>query len=359
MNIVDRYILRKFLGTFFFMLVLIMAIAIVFDITEKVEDFRKGASMDEIIFDYYLNFIAFYGNMFSAMIVFISTILFTSKMTTNSEIVAILTGGVSFRRMLYPYLVGSTVIFILSLMLNHFVIPKTNVKRLKFENTYVGHYVERNAQDIHRQIKPNHMIYFETFNPSRMSGYNFTYEVFDEEKGLVSKLKSGFVRYDSTDARWILDSWNLRYIGEDGVEEISQGKRLDTTFAFSPKELSTKVQTSAMMTTPELLEYTEAERLRGSENLKHYRLEFHRRTAWPFATFVLILIAVSLSTRKKRGGLGINIAIGLLICLVYIFMMQISTTFATVGNMSPLVATWLPNIVFSILGVYLYYTAPK
>lgn len=339
MNIVDRYILRKFLGTFFFVLMLIMAIAVVVDITEKVEDFRKGATMNEIIFDYYLNFLVFYGNMFSALILFISTILFTSKMTSNSEIVAILTGGVSYNRMLRPYLVGSIIIFVMSLFLNHYIIPITNVKRLKFENTYVGHNVETNAKNIHRQIKPGHYVYFETYNPSRISGYNFSYEVFNEDLSLQQKFKANFVRFDTATSRWTLDNWSNRFFMDDGSEQLSQGKRIDTVFDFNPGELAVKIQTSATMTTPVLLEFIEAERLRGSENLKHYNLEFHRRTSWPFATFVLILIAVSLSTKKTRGGLGLNIALGFAVCLVYIFMMQISTTFATVGNMSPFIAT--------------------
>lgn len=359
MNIIDRYILRKFLGTFFFMLVLIMAIAIVVDITEKVEDFRKGATMDEIIFDYYLNFVVFYGNMFSALILFISTILFTSKMTMNSEIVAVLTGGVSYKRMMLPYVIGSIIVFSLSFVLNHYVIPVTNVKRLKFEDTYVGRRPETNARNVHRQIKPGHFVYFETYNSTRISGYNFSYEVFNDDLSLKEKFKANFVRFDTATNRWTLDNWSHRFFFEDGSEDLLQGKRIDTVFDFNPSELATRIKSSTTLTTPKLLEFIDAERLRGSENLKHYYLELHKRTSWPFASFILILIAVSLSTKKKRGGLGINIAIGFFICLIYIFMMQISTTFATVGNLSPFLATWIPNFAFAILGVYLYIAAPK
>ncbi len=177
MKIIDKYILGKFLATFFVALVLILAVAIVFDVSEKVEDFRKGATWSEILFDYYLNFIAFYGNMFSAMILFISTIWFSSRMASNTEFVAILTGSVSFRRMLLPFFMGATIITIISLGLNHFVIPKTNIKRLKFEHTYVGSgYREVYTKDIHRQIAPGQFVYFETYNQDRQSGYHFTIE---------------------------------------------------------------------------------------------------------------------------------------------------------------------------------------
>lgn len=359
MKILDKYILRKFLGTFTLALVLILSVAIVFDVSEKVEDFRKGATMSEILFDYYLNFVAFYGNMFSAMIVFISTIWFSSRMTANSEIVAILTGGVSFRRLMYPYFLGSTVVAIISLGLNHYVIPKTNIKRLKFEHTYVGSgYQEEYRQNIHRQIAPNNYVYFETYNEDRKSGYHFSYEVF-RDGALANKMSSDFIRFDTVTNKWRLDNWNLRVINEDGSERISSGRRLDTAFAFSPEEVRPRLYTTSMMNTPQLLEFIEQEKVRGSENMNAYMVELHKRTSWPASTFVLILIAVSLCTRKTRGGLGLNIAIGLLLCLIYVFMTQISTTFATKDNFSPLMAVWLPNIIFAGIGIYLYRIAPK
>ena len=359
MKIIDRYILGKFLGTFFTSLLLILSIAIVFDVSEKIEDFRKGATYSEIFFDYYLNFLAFYGNTFSAMIVFISTIWFTSRLASNTEVVAILTSGVSFRRMMFPFFLGATIVATMSLLLNHFVIPKTNVKRLKFEHTYVGSgYSEVYTKNIHRQISPGHFAYFETFNQDRQSGYHFTYEVIEDGK-MVSKLASDFVRFDTTVNKWRLDNWTLRQIAEDGTEEISFGRKLDTNFAFSPKEVTPRLYTTSMMNTPQLLEFIAAEKIRGSENMNAYLVELHRRTSWPLSTFVLILIAVSLCTKKTRGGLGLNMAIGLLLCGVYVFMMQISTTFASKDTLSPLVAVWLPNILFAFIGIYLYRIAPK
>jgi lipopolysaccharide export system permease protein len=359
MKKIDRYILGKFLGTFFLSLVLILSVAIVFDVSEKVEDFRKGATFNEIIFDYYLNFVAYYGNMFSAMIVFISTIWFSSRMTANTEIVAILTGGVSFRRLMYPYFLGALIVSLISLSLNHFVIPKTNIKRLKFEHTYVGSgYQEKYTQNIHRQIAPGRFAYFETFNQDRKSGYHFSFEVIEEGK-LMSKLASDFVRYDTTSNKWRLDNWNLRIIHEDGSETITSGRRIDTALNFTPKEVKPRLYTTSMMNTPQLIDFIEKERIRGSENMGAYKIELHKRSSWPASTFVLILIAVSLCTKKTRGGLGLNMAIGLLLCGAYVFMTQISTTLATKDDFSPLLAVWLPNIVFGLIGIYLYRIAPK
>lgn len=340
-------------------MLLILALAVVFDVSEKIEDFRKGATFNEVFFDYYLNFLAFYGNMFSAMIVFISTIWFSSRLTANSEIVAMLTGGVSFNRLMWPYFIGATMVAIASLALNHFVIPKTNIKRLKFEHTYVGSgYREEYRQNIHRQIAPNHFVYFETYNQDRKSGYHFSYEVF-ENNALVSKLNSDFIRFDTTTNAWRLDNYNIRKVLPDGKEYLASGRRLDTALAFSPNEVRPRLYTTSMMNTPQLLNFIEAEKLRGSENMNAYLIELHKRTSWPASTFVLILIAVSLCTRKTRGGLGLNIAIGLLLCVVYVFMTQISTTFAAKDNFSPLVAVWLPNFIFGAIGIYLYRIAPK
>jgi lipopolysaccharide export system permease protein len=358
-KIIDRYILNKFLGTFFLSLILILSVAIVFDISEKLEDFRKGASFNEIVFDYYLNFLAFYGNTFSSMILFISTIWFSSRMASNTEIVAILTGGVSFRRMLWPYFMGATIVALLSLALNHFIIPKTNVNRLKFEHTYVGNGPQDTyTQNIHRQVAPGVYIYFETYNQDRKSGYHFSAETI-RDAHMLSKLSSDFARFDTVQNTWKLDNWNLRLILPDGSEEITKGRQMDTLLPFSPSEVRPRLYTVGMMNTPELLEFIDAEKLRGSENISAYMVELHKRTSWPASTYVLILIAVSLCTRKTRGGLGLNMAIGLMVCALYIFMMQISTTLATKDDFSPFWAVWLPNVVFSFLGIYLYRIAPK
>lgn len=336
-----------------------MAIAVVFDISEKIEDFiTKGASTSEIILDYYVNFVVFYGNLFSSMIVFIATIFFSSRMAANTEIVAILTGGVSFKRMMWPYFVSATIIASLSFVLSHYVIPKTNVTRLDFQHTYIDRKGPDRFKNIHRQIKAGHIIYFENYNIDRKTGYHFTYEVFEKHR-MQSKLKADFIRLDSARGLWILDNYTMRHLLEDGTEKIVSGRRLDTVLDFQHKEIVPKLYSVEMMATPELNEFIEAEQLRGSENINKYLIEKHRRSSFPVATFILVLIGVSMSSKKSRGGLGLNIAIGLGICVSYVFFMQISTTFATLGNFSPLFAVWLPNIVFTFIAAFLYLRAPK
>lgn len=334
-------------------------IAIVFDISEKVEDFvSRGASTREIIFDYYLNFIAFYGTSFMALIVFLSTIFFTSRLAGNTEIVAILTGGVSFRRMLVPYIWASTIIFIFAMLMNHYIIPSTNIYRINFENTYVNRPDQTRYSRIHRQIHPGEFIFFETYNPDRKAGYHFSYEKFDNDV-LSYKLKADFIRFDETENKWRLDNWNLRTIDKDGNELIERGKHIDTTWSFQPEDIAPKLYTTAMMKTPELLDFIEKEKLRGSENISFHEIELHKRTSFSASVYILVLIAVSLCSRKKRGGIGLNIAIGLLLAVVYIFLMQIATTFSTHGNFPAWAAVWLPNMIFAVIGIQLYFRAPK
>jgi len=360
MKLLDRYIFFKFLGTFFTVLMLIMLIAIVFDVSEKLEDFvSKGASGKEIFLDYYVNFIAFYGNLFSSLIVFISTIWFTSRMTARTEIVAILSASISYKRLMLPFFYGAIVVFGLSMWMNHYVIPKTNIDRLNFENTYINSKSsDLKSQDIHFQVKPNHVIFLGSFNERGQSGYNFSYEVYQNSQ-LTSKLDADFIRYDSIKKIWRLDNWVRREISSTGQELLSTGRRLDTIYPFLPEDVVPKLYTTSMMDTPELLSFIEVETLRGSEKTNYHQIELHKRTAFPFSTFILILIAVSLSTKKSRGGLGLNVAVGLLLSTVYIFLMQVSTTFSTHGDLTPLLAVWVPNMVFASLGIFLYKTAPK
>ncbi len=358
-KIIDRYIIQKFLGTFFLTIALILAIAIVFDISEKIDDFiTRGASTREIIFDYYLNFVVFYGNLFASMIVFIATIFFSSRMTANTEIVAILTGGVSFKRMMFPYFVSASIIALISLLLSHFVIPYTNINRLEFEQAYINKKESERFKHIHRQIQPGHFIYFENYNTKRNTGYHFTYEIIEEGR-LAYKLKADFIRLDTATGEWTLDNYDIRTIDENGKEQLEQGRKLERSFDFAAQDIVPRLYTVKMMNTPELNEFIEAEQIRGSENVNSYLIEKYQRTSWPIATYILVLIGVSISSKKTRGGLGLNIAIGLVLCVSYIFFMQISTTFATVGSMSPLLAVWTPNIIFSLIGAYLYYIAPK
>ncbi len=374
MRKLDWYILRKFLGSFVLTMVLILSIAIVFDISEKLDDFQNGAELHEIIFDYYVNFVAFYGNLFSALILFISTIWFTSRITANSEIVAILTSGTSFRRLLRPYWIGATIICLISLALNHLVVPQTNIKRIAFEEKYVTGVNRPINQKVHRQVLPGHYVYFETFSGTRHSGYQFTYEVFEDHK-LASKLSADFVRLDTAIGKWRLDNYNLRTVDSLGQEHILSGRRLDTALSFTSEQIAPKLNSIATMNSRELSKFIAQEEITGNENIASYQMEMQRRSSYPLSAYVFVLLAVALASQKRRGGLGINIAIGLVLSAIYIFTMQISQTFATTGILSTdgwlgktllwitiqpaEFAIWIPNILFAGVAIWRYIVAPK
>ncbi len=351
-KILDKYIVKKFLGTFFFALGLIIAIAIVFDISEKIDDFlEREAPLHAIVFDYYLNFIPYFGNLFSPLFIFIAVIYFTSRMAGNTEIVAILGSGVSFARLLRPYMVAAAILAGISLYLNNYVIPHSNKERIDFESRYIKNPFVYKNRHVHRQISPGQFIYFESYNNIDKVGYQFSFEKFDKGK-LVYKLLSERILWDSIRSRWTVENYFIRQINGE-QESIRSGYRMDTIFAFHPNEFSKRVDYIETMDTPTLNDYIEKERLRGSENIPYYLVERYRRTSFPFATFVLTLIGVSLSSRKVRGGIGMQIGIGILLSFTYIMFMQVSTTFATNGDMPPLLAVWIPNFIF--LGIAAFF----
>lgn len=359
MKKIDLYILKKFLFSFFFMLGIIMLIASIFDFSEKMDDFmERNAPISGILIDYYLNFIIFYGNLFSPLLIFISVIFFTSKMASRTEIVAILSSGVSFKRMLFPYLVGSTFLAIISLAFNHYVIPYANKTRIEFEENYFKLSFRNYDKDIHKQIEPGTFSYFEKYNADADIGYKFALEKWEDNR-LVFKLNSDFAQFDSTKQKWTVHNYQIRKInGEE--EELITGLKMDTALALHPSQFEERLEyTTQMMNTPELNEYIEKERITGSENLPYYLIEKHSRTSIPFSTFVLVLIGVSISSRKVRGGIGAHLALGLFIAVVYIFAIKVSTVYATNAGLSPLVACWLPNFLFAGLAVYIFSRAPK
>lgn len=357
-KILDWYIIRKFLGTFFFALGLIIAIAIVFDISEKIDDFlEKEAPMRAIVFDYYLNFIPFFGNLFSPLFVFISVIYFTSRMASQTEIVAILSSGVSFKRMLVPYMVGAAILASISLYLNNYVIPHSNTTRIAFETKYIKNPFIYKNKHVHRQIAPGEFIYFESFNNIDKIGYQFSFEKFKDGK-LTYKLLSDRVIWDSVKTKWTVESYFIRHI--DGMNEtVESGFQKDTAFAFTPDEFSRRSNYIETMDTGVLNDFIKQEQSRGSEEVPFYLVEKYRRTSFPFATFILTIIGVSLSSRKVRGGIGVQIGAGILLSFTYIMFMQVSQTFATNGNMPAILAVWLPNIFFSMIAAYLLRSAMK
>jgi lipopolysaccharide export system permease protein len=362
-KLIDAYIIRKFLGTFFFCIVLILTIAVVFDFAEKIDNFmEKQAPVKAIIFDYYMNFIPYFATLFAPLFVFIAVIFFTSKMAVNTEIIAILNSGMSFVRMMWPYFVSALVIASFTFILTNFIIPKSNLRRMDFEDKYYrssGRKVTR--ENIHRQEykaeNKNVLVYMGSFNPLSQRGQNFTIEKIDSGR-LVSKLSATSVVYDTASHKWTAMNYYIREI-EGNEEKITRGSTIDTTLHIKPSDFSRDPGFVGTMTYRELKDYISLLQLQGSEELKLFLIEKHRRFANPFAVFILTLIGVSLSSRKIRGGIGMNIGIGLILSFSYILFLQFASQFSLKGNLGPMLAMWIPNIIYSIIALVLYRLAPK
>jgi lipopolysaccharide export system permease protein len=356
---IDRYIIQKFLGTFFFSIVLIISIAVIFDFSEKVDDFhRNQAPFSAIVFDYYLNFIPYFIVLFSNLFVFISVIFFTSKMAYDTEIIAILSSGVSFRRFLWPYFLSSLVIVLLTFYLTNYVIPGATEKRFVFEEYYYyDNPVHYNARDIHKQINPGVYIYMESYSTMTDIGRRFSMEKFDEGK-LKSKLMSDYIRWDSTMGKWVIHNYYIRNF-VDGSEELIKGHRVDTTLNMDPSDFRVRANVIETMTLPELNEFIEERKMQGAESITYILIEKHKRFAIPFSTFILALIGVCISSKKIRGGIGMHIGAGLLLAFSYILFMQFSSQFAIGGSIPPAIAAWIPNMLYAFVGFYLYKKAAK
>jgi lipopolysaccharide export system permease protein len=360
-RIIDRYIIRKFLGTFFFALVMIMTIAVVFDFAEKIDDFmEKEAPVRAIIFDYYFNFIPYFATLFAPLFAFIAVIFFTSKMAVNTEIIAILNSGMSFRRMMWPYFLSSLVIAIFTFLLTNFVIPHANSVRLDFEDKYYRTSNIRTGTivNFHRQVYKNIYAYMERYNPESQTGTNFSLEKFDDQGHLESKLMAARVIWDTATSKW--SAWNYYIRDLKGDQEfISKGLRLDTALRYTPADFQRDKNYVGTMTYNELNDYIDLLRLQGSDELKLFQIEKQRRYANPFSVFILALIGVSLSSQKVRGGIGMQIGIGLGLSFSYILFMQFASQFSLKGNLDPTLALWIPNIIYLFIALFLYRIAPK
>ncbi len=361
MKKLDLYILRKFLGTYFFAILLIISISVVFDVTEKIDNFfETGAPLKAIVFDYYKNFIPYFANLFTPLFVFIAVIFFTSKMAYQTEIIAILSSGVSFRRMMFPYFLGAAVIGLFSFLLGGYVIPPANQTRIQFENEYVKKNKSgKGLEKIHMQIEPGVFVYMDKYRTYSGNGDYFSMEKYDG-KELIGKLSSRYAKYDTISGKWQLRNYVLREFSNGIEHKISSGSKMDTLIPnVTPKDFKEERKYFEMMTNTELGDYIDEQKARGVGNLEEFLIEKYKRVASPFSAFILTLIGVSLASRKVRGGMGLHIGVGIALSFSYILFMTISTTFAVNGNMNPLLAVWLPNIVFTAIGLYLYMRAPK
>lgn len=355
---IDIYIIRKFLGTYFFAIFIIILISVIFDLTEKLDNFiEKEAPVESVIFDYYMNFIPYFANLFSSLFTFIAVIFFTSKLAYNTEIIAMLSGGVSFARLLRPYLIAASSIVLMSYLLSSWVIPHANRDRIEFEDKYVSPMKQITDRNIHVEIEPGIFVYIDMFNSLRNTGTKITIEQFEGSK-LISKTSARSIRYNEDTKTWKLTEYVIRDIGEH-KEEIERGRTMDTTLNMVPGDFIAIRNYQETLNNTELSAHIKKQKARGLDNVEPFIIEKYRRVSDPFSAIILTIIGVAVSSRKVRGGTGFHIGIGLLISFSYIFFIRVSTTFAINGDMAPLVAVWLPNVLYSLIALWMYRAAPK
>ncbi|HZH71800.1 MAG TPA: LptF/LptG family permease [Mariniphaga sp.] len=354
----DKYITKKFLGTFFYAIALILSIAVVFDMSENLDEFlSKEVTWGTIISEYYLNFIPYFANLFSPLFTFIAVIYFTSKMAYNTEIIAILSSGVSYKRLMRPYMVSAFIIAVFTYVLGNYIIPPANETMNQFRSVYIDNNRSNftTEYNIHRQIEPGVFIYMRQFSAGNV-GQRFTLEKFNGHK-LTEKITADNIRWDEENQKWILNNWWKRTI-HDYHEEFDKGYRLDTVLNMKPIEFKVIKNQMESFTTPELKAEIKQMKLRGV-NTVEWEIERHKRFAGPFSAFILTIIGAGLASRKIKGGLGLHLGLGLLLSFSYILFQQISTVFAISGTMPPLLAVWIPNLGYSIIAFFVFKWAAK
>ena len=360
LKILDRYIIRKFLGTYIFAIAMIIVVVVIFDYVEKIDDFTSThAPFKSIVVDYYLNFIPFFINQFSALFTFIACIFFTSKLAYQTEIIAMLSGGMSFRRLMWPYFIGATVITMISLGLSLWVIPISQRSCVAFEQQYIPRR-QRFQYDrhIYRQIEPGTFAYIRGFSKSSSMASFVALEKY-EGSFMRSTLEASEVKFDGETKRWTAQRYITRHFDDNGVEKFQQHRNLDTLLNLDIVELGNLQALIKTMNIVELNAFIDQQRAKGSDSIRHIEVEHHTRYAYPLGTFILTLIGVSLSSRKVRGGTGLHIGIGIALCFSYIMLNRVFEEFAKGGTLPPMLAVWLPNIIYTVIAVYLYRKAPK
>ncbi len=357
LKVLDIFILKKFLGTYFVATILILAVISMFDITEKLDAFLT-APLKETLFDYFSSFLPYFANMLSPLFVFISVIFFTTKLAGNSEIIAILSSGVSFNRLLRPYMIGATVIAAMTFVLSNYIIPPGNVKRIAYTNKYVRNKSVQTGIDIQLMARPGEVVYIGRFENSTKTGYRFSFDKFNG-KELVSRMTAQTVTYDTTRTyHWTVRDYMIRDF--DGMKEtIRSGSLKDTIIPIEPRDFLISANDWETLTTPQLTEYVNKQKMRGVANIKAFEIEREKRYASTAAAFILTLIGMSLSSKKSKGGMGLNIGIGLALSFSYILFSAVTSSFAVSGLTSPFIAMQIPNVIYLAIGIYLYRRAAK
>ena len=360
-KILDRYIIRKFIGTYLFAIALIISISIVFDINENLAKFTQyHAPLRAIVFDYYANFVPYFANLFSPLFVFIAVIFFTSKLAGNSEIISMLAAGVSFKRLMRPYMISAALISLMTFYLGSYVIPKGTVIRQNFETLYKNKKKNTSAENVQLQVGKGVIAYMQHYDNTLKRGYGFCLDKFENKK-LVSHMTAQEIQYDTiSDSKyhWKATTWRIRELR--GLrEKITNGAKMDTLIMMEPTDLVFSKGQQETFTSPQLREYINKQIDRGSSNVVQYEVEYHKRIASSFASFILTTIGVSLSSRKRKGGMGLYLGIGLALSFGYIMLQTVSSTFAINANTPPMLAAWLPNIIFAFIAYFCYRKAPN
>lgn len=361
LKILDWYIIKKFIGTYFYSIALIISISIVFDVNENLAKFTQyHAPLKAIVFDYYMNFVPYFANLFSPLFVFIAVIFFTSKLAGNSEIISMLAAGVSFKRLMRPYMISAAIISIMTFFLGSYVIPKGTIVRQNFESMYKNKKKNTSAENVQLQVGKGIIAYIQHYDNNQKKGYGFCLDKFENKK-LVSHMTASEIQYDTiSDSKyhWKASNWRIRQLR--GLREtITSGTVKDTVIMMEPTDLVFSKGQQETFTSPQLKEYISKQIDRGSSNVVQYEVEFHKRIATSFASFILTTIGLSLSSRKRKGGMGMYLGIGLALSFGYIMLQTVSATFAINADTPPILAAWIPNIIFAFVAYYCYRKAPN
>lgn len=357
----DRYIMSKFIGTYLFSIALIISIAIVFDFNENLAKFSQyNAPWKAIVFDYYANFIPYFANLFSPLFVFIAVIFFTSKLAGNSEIIAILASGVSFKRLMRPYMLSCVLISVTSYMLAAYIIPNGTVVLQNFEALYKNNKKNTSADNVQLQVDKGVIAYMQHYDNISKRGYGFMLDKYEGKK-LVSHLTAIEAQYDTiaeSKYHWKVRSWKIRDM--HGMrDKITSGSEIDTLIQMEPTDLVYSSGQQETFTSPQLRDYITKQMNRGSSNVVRYEVEYHKRIASSFASFILTIIGLSLSARKRKGGMGMYLGAGLALSFVYIMLQSVSASFAVNAGVSPVISAWLPNAIFAVIAYLCYRKAPN
>ena len=358
MKILDWYILKRYLFTFTMMLLLFIPIGITVNLAEKIDKILENEVPFEAVVQYYLDFTIYFANLLFPLFLFLSVIWFTSKLANNTEVIAFLSSGVSFWRFLRPYFIGAFIVASFALILGMFLAPKAS----KGFNEFTYKYFKKNKKDketqkIYRQLNENDYIFVSSFNPRNNVGNNFTLEHF-EGNTLKYKIEANSIRFIEKDSTYRLINYSKRIIGEDD-DIIIKERRLDTIFEFDLEDLTPVVYFAETLNYKELTDFIDKEESRGASNIGRYKVVKYKKWSLPVSVFILTIIAVAVSSIKRRGGMGVNLAVGIAIAMIYVFFDKVFGVMAEQSDFPPIIAVWLPNIVFGILAIYLLYNAKR